>query len=41
MSANQVLDRVSLWKRMVALWPYVLIAISLAGLAYKFLTGSR
>ncbi len=32
---------VSLWRRMVALWPYVLIAISLAGLAYKFLTSSR
>lgn len=32
---------VSLWRRIVALWPYVLIVISLAGLAYKFWSGSR
>jgi hypothetical protein len=28
-------------KRIVALWPYVLIVISLAGLAYTFLGASR
>jgi len=28
-------------KRIVGLWPYVLIIISLAGLAYVFLAASR
>lgn len=31
----------SLSNRIIRLWPYILIVISLAGLAYVFLTRSR
>jgi hypothetical protein len=33
--------RVSFLERIAALWPYVLIVISLVGLAYTFLAASR
>jgi hypothetical protein len=32
---------VSVFKRVIALWPYVLIFISLVGLAYAFWTSVR
>jgi hypothetical protein len=32
---------VAVFKRIVGLWPYILVVISLAGLAYMLWTGSR
>jgi hypothetical protein len=33
--------RAPFWNRVAGLWPYVLIVVSLVGLAYRFWMGSR